>query len=248
MPRDPKNTVTCHIVQVRLLTFRSGAVSRNTAKKQALACSHGLRRKMKYLFVAFWSLVLGATSALAQGNYRIVAGDTVSIEVLEDSSLDRTLLVLPDGTVNFPFAGSVRVAGRTVGEVERVITAQIANNFATTPTVFVTVSSVFIEPTEAPLEVPEATISVYFTGEVNRPGLTPMVPGTTFLQAVAQSGGFTRFAATKRISLRRNDPQTGQPQVFTINYKALADGAILERAIILQDGDVILVPERRLFE
>lgn len=203
---------------------------------------------MKYFLVAFWGLVLAATSALAQSNYRIVPGDTVSIEVLEDSSLNRTLLVLPDGSLNFPFAGSVRVAGRTVSEVERTIAGAIASNFATPPTVFVTVASVVNTPEEEPLEVPEETISVYFTGEVNRPGLIPMAPGTTFLQALAQSGGFTRFAATKRVSLRRTNSLTGQQQVFTINYKALADGAVVSRPVILQDGDVILVPERRLFE
>jgi polysaccharide export outer membrane protein len=68
------------------------------------------------------------------------------------------------------------------------------------------------------------------------------------LQALAQSGGLTRFAATKRIQLRRTDPRTGQQQISNINYRALSDGAVMVRDFVLQDGDVILVPERRLFE
>ena len=201
---------------------------------------------MKFLFMALLSLTLAATSAFAQSSYRIQGGDVISIEVLEDNSLNRSLLVLPDGTVNFPFVGSVRVAGRTSGQVEQAISSGIAGNFATTPTVFVSVSSVTVP--EGPAAVLGETMNIFFTGEVNRPGLTLVAPGTTILQAIGQSGGFTRFAATKRVQLRRTGRQSGQPQIFTINYRALANGASLANDIVLREGDVILVPERRLFE
>lgn len=203
---------------------------------------------MKNILIFLWAFML-AVPAWAQGNYRIQPGDTIAVEVLEDSSLNRSLLVLPDGTVNFPFAGSLRAGGRTASQVQRAITQGIASNFAADPTVFVTVNSIAPqEEAAAPIEEAPETIDVYFTGEVNAPGLKPMQPGTTFLQAIAQSGGFTRFAALKRVQLRRNDPQTGQSVVYNINYKALSDGARLNQNIILQDGDVILAPERRLFE
>lgn len=201
---------------------------------------------MKYFFIALCSLILAATSAVAQGSYRIKAGDTVSIEVLEDNSLNRSLLVLPDGTVNFPFAGPVRAAGRTASQVEQSVAAGIAGNFATPPTVFVTVASV-LPASELTGSLVEA-IDVYFIGEVNSPGLIPMERGTTFLQAVAQGGGFTRFAATKRVQLRRFDKSSGRQSTFTMDFKALGNGASLSNDITLQDGDVILVPERRLFE
>ncbi len=66
-------------------------------------------------------------------------------------------------------------------------------------------------------------------------------------QALAESGGLTRFAADKRIQLRRTDPRSGQQSITPINYRALADGAVMND-FPLADGDVILVPERRLFE
>jgi polysaccharide biosynthesis/export protein len=72
--------------------------------------------------------------------------------------------------------------------------------------------------------------------------------GTTVLQALALSGGFTRFAATKRIQLRRTDPRSGQQNVFTIDYKAIERGESGIGNSVLADGDVIIVPERRLFE
>jgi polysaccharide export outer membrane protein len=90
------------------------------------------------------------------------------------------------------------------------------------------------------------TIEVFFVGEVNRPGMVEVRQGTTLLQAVAISGGVSRFAAIKRIQLRRTGAD-GVQRVTFLNYRALADGAVTTD-IELRDGDVILVPERRLFE
>ena len=39
-----------------------------------------------------------------------------------------------------------------------------------------------------------------------------------------------------------------QEQIFTFNYKAVERGAAIESMITMREGDVILVPERRLFE
>ena len=201
---------------------------------------------MKYLIVAFWSLVLAATSVTAQSNYRVRSGDTLSVEVLEDPGLNREVLVVPGGTVSFPFVGTIRAAGRTVDQIRSAIVSGIASNFAAEPTVFVSVSA--LRPREEPIEVDPVTINVYMLGEVETPGLREVVPGTTFLQALSQAGGFTPFAATKRVQLRRTDRRTGEQSVSVINYKALSQGAGLSRSIKLHEGDVILVPERRLFE
>ena len=56
-----------------------------------------------------------------------------------------------------------------------------------------------------------------------------------------------QFAATKRIQLRRVDA-SGTEKVYLINYKAIEDGSSRNGATVLQEGDVILVPQRRLFE
>lgn len=200
---------------------------------------------MKQLLLAIVILCFG-TTAWAQTDYRINAGDVLSVEVLEDPSLNREVLVLPDGSFNFPFAGSLRAGGLTVNQVENAVTVALAPNFATEPNVFVTVSR--LQPTFG-AEIPTGpTIDVYFLGEVSSPGLVQVPPGTTFLQAVARAGGFTNFAAQRRIQLRRTDPVTGRQSVSEINYRSISNGATLASDIVLSDGDVILAPERRLFE
>lgn len=197
------------------------------------------------LLTAVW-LVMLPTTGLAQGEYRAQAGDTLVIEVIDDPSLNRSVQVLPDGRFSFPFAGSLQGAGRTTRQLQNSVTAAIAENFASRPTVFVSIQPL-APGLRAQLEEDD-TIAIYVLGEVANPGLRDVDPGTTFLQAMAQAGALTRFAATKRIQLRRTDPKSGRNTVQTFNLKAISEGALLSVDPRLREGDVILVPERRLFE
>ena len=198
---------------------------------------------MKKFLVAIIAIFV-ATTAVAQSGYKVRPGDTLQVEVLEDPSLNRSVLVLPDGTVSFPFAGSLRASGQTAGQISQVIRSGIAGQFQVEPTVFVTVATL-----SAPsLASTPATTDIFMMGEIAAPGAKSLKRGTTLIQALAESGGFTRFAAQKRIILRRSDRRTGKQSVHRINYKAIADGAAIGRDIVLKDGDVIIVPERRLFE
>jgi polysaccharide export outer membrane protein len=97
-------------------------------------------------------------------------------------------------------------------------------------------------------ELTEAdTIDVYALGEFNNPGKFEIEPGTSLLQFLAASGGLTRFAAVKRIQLRRRGPG-GAEQVYRFNYRAVEQGGRITGQLILRPGDVIVAPERRLFE
>jgi polysaccharide biosynthesis/export protein len=183
--------------------------------------------------------LLSAVSAWAQAGYQIQPGDQLSIEVLEDPSLNRQVLVLPDGSFSFPLVGRVSAAGQSPQSVQNTLANGLAPNFATTPSVFVSVAG--LAPPSA-LTAIGPTVDVYAMGEVNNPGKIAVESGTTLLQFLAESGGFTRFAATNRIQLRRG----GRTYVF--NYRALEKGAVLSSPTTLADGDVIVVPQRKLFE
>lgn len=199
-----------------------------------------MRQALLALLAFATAAVLAAPEALAQAaGYRIQRGDTLAVTVLEDETLNRQALVLPDGRISVPLAGSVAAAGQTVEAVERAIADRLASNFAVRPNVFVSVLNVVEE---------EETFPVFVLGRVGNPGAREVEVGTTLLQAIALAGGLDRFAATKRIQLRRTDPATGREQLYVFNYAAVERGAAIQSMITLREGDVILVPERRLFE
>ncbi len=200
---------------------------------------------VRTFFGALMLIVLGSIAS-AQGLYKIQPGDVLRIEVLEDQSLNRNALVLPDGTISMPLVGSVGAGGRTLGDVQAAIKSALTPNFASAPNVFVTVST--LNTAVGSSTGGSSSITVYIMGAVNNPGKASVNSGTTMLQLLASTGGFTKFAATKRIQLRRTDKKTGQTSVTSFNYKAIENGSTSARAIVLHKGDVIVVPERRLFE
>lgn len=188
-----------------------------------------------------------ASDAHAQ-SYKIRAGDTVRVEVLEDPSLNRSILVAPDGRITVPTAGSVRAAGQSVEGIKRIVTNKLAGNFANTPNVFVSLEKLNVPrqiTPRAPVSPP--MISVYVMGEASKPGKIEVSPGTNILQMFAVMGGFTNFAAVKRIQLRSVNPKTRVQHIRNLNYKTIEAG---DRSGLIQlnDGDTIVVPQRRLFE
>jgi polysaccharide export outer membrane protein len=186
-------------------------------------------------------MLLAVPMAFAQSaGYRIQPGDSLAITVLEDDTLNRQVLVLPDGRISVPLAGSITAAGRTVDAVENTIADKLASNFAVRPSVFVSVANLATPFT--------GTFPIYVIGQVNNPGEVQVLPGTTLLQAIALGGGLDRFAATKRIQLRRADASTGQERLYLFNYNAVERGGAIQSMITLREGDVIIVPERHLFE
>lgn len=185
--------------------------------------------------------VLSITAASAQDTYKVRPGDTLRVEVLEDGNLNRDTLVRPDGQISVPLAGSITAGGRTLSEIQADLTARLSGSFATPPNVFVTIGTL----AERVAGVPR-TISVYVIGESGAQGKVDVKPRTTLLQLFAQMGGFAPFAATKRIQLRRT-AKDGSEQTYNYNYDSILAGGS-GGTTRLQDGDVIIIPQRRLFE
>lgn len=198
---------------------------------------------MRALFAVLLAVPLLAVQAQAQ-DYRVRSGDVLQIEVLEDSTLNRTAIVLPDGQISLPLVGSVQAAGRSLAQVQEDLAARLSGSFATPPTVYVTLSAL---AERVPASTTPRMIDVFVMGAANAPGRIEVSPGTTFLQAIAQAGGLSPFAATKRIQLRRTD-KSGNEKIYRLNYDAIEQGTATGGTTRLVDGDVIIVPQRKLFE
>lgn len=186
------------------------------------------------------ALALWASLTLAQSNYVVRAGDVLRIEVIEDPELNRSVLVAPDGRISVPLAGGVRAAGRTLEQIQSTLVGQLAPNFAAPPTVFVGLGAL-AEEREQPEPEPEV-VQIFVIGEAANKGRIALEPGTTLLQAIAQFGGFTNFAATRRIQLRRGT------KIYTINYDAILAGTSPNGDVVMREDDIIIAPQRRLFE
>lgn len=187
------------------------------------------------LMTSVLAIVWFASVATAQ-QYRVAPGDTLLVEVVEDPTLNREVLVTPDGRISFPGAGNIRAAGLTIAQIQSNLAARLADNFVSPPNVFVGVSALNPEEEEDPV------VAIFVVGEATTVGRIELEPGTTLLQAIAQFGGFTNFAATTRIQFRRGS------EIYTVDYHKILDGSSRNGHVRMHEGDVIIVPQRRLFE
>lgn len=200
---------------------------------------------------AVLALAALATSAAAQGTYLLRPGDVVRIEVIEDASLNRDVLVPPDGRITLPLAGTVQAGGRSVEQVAAGVASGLSDDFTTPPNVFVSLARLAPETPVIPSGpvVPAAPLTwdIFILGEANNPGRIEVPPGTTILQLFALAGGFTDFAATRRLQLRRIGSD-GTEQIYPLNYDAILAGQSPNGSVTVKEGDVFVVPQRGLFE
>jgi polysaccharide biosynthesis/export protein len=186
-----------------------------------------------------------ATNAYAE--YRLRPGDTLDVSVWQEPKLNRQVVVAPDGKISFPLAGHLKAGGLSVEAVEAKLTEKLKLQYTTDLDVTVSLASIKEEPVQAAAaeeKVPDPTF--YVTGEVAKPGQFAFDRPTNVLQAIAVAGGLGPFAAGHRIKIRRK--VGGEEQLFDFDYEAFISGDDLNGNIRLHHGDVIIVPEKRLFE
>jgi polysaccharide biosynthesis/export protein len=194
---------------------------------------------MRILIVLF-CLGVWTTGANAEA---LKAGDTLFISVMQDPKLDRNVVIDPSGEIAFPLAGHIRASGLTPQALESILRSKLRGNYKDDAL------DVTVAVANSPKDIPEDDLKpkIFITGEVVRPGSYVVRQPTTLMQAIALAGGIGPFAAKQRIQVRRR-VRGGDEAIFTFNYKAYEAGADIEGNITLHAGDVIMVPERGLFD
>lgn len=175
------------------------------------------------------ALSFGAGHAQAQaisGDYKLHAGDKLSVSVWKEEELKREIVIRPDGKISFPLTGEVQASGRSIAQVQTEIEAKL-KKYMSEP--IVTVSVVSLEGNQ-----------VFVIGQVNRPGAMIMNPQLNILQALALAGGMTAFAAVNDIIVIRG---TGsQQKTLQFRYSDISRGKSLDQNLVLESGDVVIVP------
>ncbi len=158
--------------------------------------------------------------------YTVKPGDMLSISVWKEPDLQGPVLVRPDGTFSFPLAGQFDARGKTVNELQQLVTDKL-KKFISDPVVTVSIQEV-------------KGNKVYVLGQVNKPGEFIVNPRVDVMQALSMAGGTTAFAALGDIVILRRQ-ESGQ-QALPFHYADVARGRNLQQNIMLQAGDVVVVP------
>ncbi len=189
-------------------------------------------------------------SNIALAGYGLKPGDKLDISVFQEPKLNRQVTVGPDGRIAFPLVGHLSVGGTTVESVEQKITAKLQEQYPSGVDVTVALFEIKEKPVFPPLprEPKEKPLdpTFYVTGEVPKPGQYSFNRPTDVLQGIAMAGGLGPFAAEHRVKVRRK--MGDHEQLFDFDYADFISGVDASGNIRLHHGDVIIVPEKKIFE
>ncbi len=168
-------------------------------------------------------------------DYRIAVGDRLSMTVAGVPEYTGPLIVQANGTVRLLDYGDVPVAGLSLAEAQRRITQRLVQaQLLTEPAITLGLS-----------EVSPRRVTVL--GRVARPGsylLTPTaiakLPRLT--ESLQQAGGILDSADVRRVEVRRVQPESS-PQTLSTDLTRLLLEGDLNQNPVLQDGDVVTIPE-----
>lgn len=191
-----------------------------------------LRYLLATLIFMLFALSMPAVS-LAQGSFGGGAGyqlgpeDVLDISVWKEDELSKQVVVRPDGGISFPLAGNVLVAGKTVDEVQNMLTERIVKYV---PGAVVSVAVIKV-----------AAYKIYVMGKVNNPGEYVLGSYVSVVKALTLADGLTPYAKESAIKVIRTLPD-GTEKTLPFNYSQVKAGKKLKQNITLKSGDVVLVP------
>lgn len=163
---------------------------------------------------------------VADPSYLLGPEDIIKISVWKDEHLTQEVVVRPDGMISFPLVGDISAGGKTVEDV-RLELGKRLNKFVPNPFVSVMVTKIL-------------SGKIYVIGRVNKPGEFLVGHYTDVLQALSLAGGLNPFASENDIRVMRRI--RGEQIVFQFRYGDVRKGKELEQNIILERGDVVVVP------
>ena len=165
--------------------------------------------------------------------YLIGPFDKLNIDVFGIEDLSKEVQIDASGRLSFPLIGVVEASGLTPGELADEIENRLQGRYVRNPEVTVNL---------------EETVSQVITvdGQVDKPGLYPVIGRMTLMRAVATAGGAGEFAKLNDVVIFRT--VNGEQLAGLYNLKAIRRGNYSDPEVFA--NDVIVVGDsqaRRIF-
>ena len=175
------------------------------------------------IFIFIFPLVITNIQA---AEYRLQQDDSLNILVWGHPDLSVSNSIDPDGEISLPLLGKVKAEGLTIDELRELLEEGY--------------SEYIREPRVSLSLLSYKRSQVMILGQVRNPGTYELSGETRVLQLIARAGGPTGMAALEQLKLSRGE------EVLEIDLQALLNGTNPAENYLLQDGDVLYLPEEVL--
>jgi polysaccharide biosynthesis/export protein len=164
-------------------------------------------------------------------------GDRVSFRIVEDRREPIPLVVTESGEMEVPLIGRVLAANKTCKQLAYDIKPLLEKDYFFQATVIIGLDTIGTK----------SRGKIYITGQVRAQGGMDILPDEvlTVSKAILKAGGLSDFANKKKVKLIRK--KEGEPNGTTTTILDLAeilDKGRIDKDVVLEPGDLIVVPER----
>jgi len=200
--------------------------------------------QVAWFFLLVTILLLGACKTASTAEYKKYAkvdlsehlkkvglgpGDVFELRVYREKELTGTHRISPEGDVDVPLVGRVKVNGLTPGEIGVLISNKLREGYIREP-------SVSIYPKEYNSK------KIIVLGEVAKPGTFPFKNNMTVVEAITLAGGFKSSANKNYVVVTRKIE--GKEQRIEVPVQKITEG--LASNLALNAGDIVFVHDRLL--
>ena len=162
--------------------------------------------------------------AAGSSEYLLLPGDLLDISVFQVPDLTKEVQIDAAGQISLPLIGDLKAAGETAHALEGEIAAKLRVKYLQSPQV-----SVFLRNA--------AGQQVTVTGNVNKPGVYPIVGQLTLVQALAQSGDLNEVGDPSSVRVFRQE--NGSRMMAKFNIDDIRSGKAADPN--LYAGDMVVV-------
>jgi len=195
--------------------------------------------KMAGLMSGVWPIVVAAALACGQTGspdvtggsapdvpVLIAAGDLLDVSIYDNADMNQEVRVETGGMVNLSLIGPIKLGGMTARQAGNRIAKQYADR------------KYLMQPQVAVLIKEYSTQGVSITGEVNHPGVYPVLATRSVLDVISLAGGLTNLA-DMHVTIKH---RSGSEERVTVKLNAEEAGAALDENAVVYPGDLVVVP------
>lgn len=162
-----------------------------------------------------------------QAEVAIGSGDLLTITVYDAPDYHYEVRVDSNGNVNLPLAGAIRVAGLSITQAEEEIAKRLREK------------GLFNQPQVSVFEKEYATQGITVLGEIQKPGIYPLMGPRTISDVISAAGGLTPRAADTATITHRDQPD--RPQTVKLIDRSSQVPAEAGRMTPVHPGDTVVV-------
>lgn len=164
-------------------------------------------------------------------NYRLGPGDEVILSTWGEYNSQKKFIINKNGSIFYENLGFISLLNSTLEEAESILQKELSK-------IYDTINS-NDNPTNVTLELGRLkSVNVYFTGEVENPGIHLIHPFSDVFTAIVESGGINDNGSLRNIHLIRDNEIISQIDFYSFFISGKNDFADLK----IIDGDVIHIP------